>query len=89
LPELPSSPDPNCQAIPNPLQVYAGVPLTTIAKWCGTSVGMIERHYAGVIANWDGVRRDPETQIRAAREQLAGGVRSVYVPGGGEGGESG
>lgn len=56
------------------LQVYAGVPLTTIARWCGTSVAMIERHYAGVIANWDGVRVDPEVQIMAAREQLKRGV---------------
>ena len=30
------------------VQVYAGVPLTTIAKQCGTSVTMIEQHYAGV-----------------------------------------
>jgi hypothetical protein len=33
------------------LQVYAGVPLTTIGKQCGTSVLMIEKHYAGVIEN--------------------------------------
>jgi hypothetical protein len=37
------------------LQIYAGVPLTTVAKQCGTSVPMIEKHYAGVIENWDGV----------------------------------
>ena len=28
-----------------------GVALTTISKQCGTSVVMIEQHYAGVIAN--------------------------------------
>jgi integrase len=71
------------------LQVYAGVPLTTIAKWCGTSVAMIERHYAGVIEDWDGVRRDPEEQIRAARDQLRSGVRAVFVTGGGESGDGG
>ena len=58
------------------LQVYAGVPLTTIGKQCGTSVTMIEKHYAGVIENWDGVRRDPEAQIRAARQP---GGRSMDV----------
>jgi hypothetical protein len=50
------------------LQVYAGVPLTTIAKQCGTSVTMIEKHYAGVIENWDGVQQAAEDQIRAARQ---------------------
>ncbi|MBV9425771.1 MAG: tyrosine-type recombinase/integrase [Solirubrobacterales bacterium] len=49
------------------LQIYAGVPLTTIAKQCGTSVPMIERHYAGVIENWDGIQVPPDDQIRAAR----------------------
>ncbi len=50
------------------IQVYAGVPLTTIAKQCGTSVTMIEKHYAGVIENWDGVQQPAEHQIRAARQ---------------------
>lgn len=58
------------------LQVYAGVPLTTIAKQCGTSVTMIEKHYAGVIENWDGVQQPAEAQIRAARQT---GGRSVDV----------
>ena len=58
------------------LQVYAGVPLTTIAKQCGTSVTMIEKHYAGVIENWDGVQQPAVDQIRAARQ--AGG-RSMDV----------
>ncbi|OAI39175.1 hypothetical protein AYO39_03090 [Actinobacteria bacterium SCGC AG-212-D09] len=49
------------------VQVYAGVPLTTIAKQCGTSVTMIERHYAGVIENWDVVQVPAERQIRGAR----------------------
>ena len=52
------------------VQVYAGVPLTTIAKQCGTSVTMIEQHYAGVIENWDGEQITAERQIRAARQQL-------------------
>lgn len=64
------------------LQVYAGVPLTTIGRWCGTSVQMIERHYAGVIANWDGVRVDPEEQIRRARATLGlDGGRAVDAGG--------
>ena len=58
------------------LQVYAGVPLTTIAKQCGTSITMIEKHYAGVIENWDGVQRAAEDQIRAARHN---GGRSLDV----------
>lgn len=49
------------------VQVYAGVPLTTVAKQCGTSVTMIEKHYAGVIENWDGQQVPAEQQIRAAR----------------------
>jgi len=53
------------------VQVYAGVPLTTIAKQCGTSVTMIEQHYAGVIENWDGKQVPAEDQIRAAREHRA------------------
>ena len=52
------------------VQVYAGVPLTTIAKQCGTSVTMIEKHYAGVIENWDGKQIPAERQIKAAREGL-------------------
>jgi hypothetical protein len=59
------------------VQVYAGVPLTTIARWCGTSVAMLDKHYAGVIANWDGVPVPADELIRRAREQLAeGGGRS-------------
>ena len=33
----------------------------------GTSIQMIEQHYAGVIENWDGRRVPAERQIRAAR----------------------
>jgi hypothetical protein len=29
---------------------------------------MIEQHYAGVIANWDGKQRSAEASIRAARK---------------------
>jgi integrase len=56
------------------LQIYAGVPLTTVAKQCGTSVPMIEKHYAGVIENWDGVQVPAENQIRAARATSGRGV---------------
>jgi len=41
------------------LRVYEGVPLTQIAREVGTSVRMIEQHYAGVIANWNGSRSQP------------------------------
>jgi hypothetical protein len=53
------------------VQVYAGVPLTTIAKQCGTSVTMIEQHYAGVIENWDGKHVPAEHQISTARQHRA------------------
>jgi hypothetical protein len=33
------------------LRVYEGIPLTQIGREVGTSVRMIEEHYAGVIAN--------------------------------------
>jgi integrase len=53
------------------LRVYEGIPLTTISKEVGTGVQMIEKHYAGIIENWDGRRVPAEEQIRAARS--AGG----------------
>jgi Phage integrase, N-terminal SAM-like domain len=56
------------------LQIYAGVPLTTVAKQCGTSVPMIEKHYAGVIENWDGVQVPAEQQIHTARAAVGRGV---------------
>jgi len=62
------------------VQIYAGVPLTTVARHVGTSVAMIDRHYAGVIANWDGVAVAAEEQIRRARAALDGG-RPVDVAG--------
>jgi integrase len=49
------------------LRISEGVPLTQIAKEVGTSVRMIEQHYAGVIANWDGKQRPAEASIKAAR----------------------
>jgi integrase len=49
------------------LRVYEGIPLTQIAKEVGTSVRMIEQHYAGIIENWDGTRVPAENQIRVAR----------------------
>jgi integrase len=65
------------------VQIYAGRPLTEIAKWAGTSVAMLDKHYAGVIANWDGVPVAPEEQIRRARAELAArhGGRPVDVGG--------
>jgi len=63
------------------LQIYAGVPLTTVAKQCGTSVPMIEKHYAGVIENWDGVQVPAEHQIRAAREAVGRGVDVTAILG--------
>ena len=48
------------------LRVYEGIPLTQIGREVGTSVRMIEQHYAGVIANWDGNRIPAERSIRAA-----------------------
>jgi integrase len=49
------------------LRVYEGIPLTQIGREVGTSIRMIELHYAGVIANWDGKQRSAEASIRAAR----------------------
>ncbi len=49
------------------LRIYEGIPLTQIAREVGTSVRMIELHYAGVIANWDGKQVPAERSIRAAR----------------------
>jgi integrase len=50
------------------LRVYEGIPLTQLAREVGTSVRMIELHYAGVIANWDGKQVPAEQSIRAARK---------------------
>lgn len=50
------------------LRVYDGIRLTQIAREVGTSVRMIELHYAGVIANWDGNQTPAERSIRAARK---------------------
>ncbi len=52
------------------LRVYEGVPLTTVAKEVGTSIVMIEKHYAGVVENWDGKRVPAEAQIRAGRREM-------------------
>jgi hypothetical protein len=56
------------------LRLYEGVPLTTIARKVGTSVLMIEQHYAGVIENWDGERVPADQQIRAARSASGRGM---------------
>ncbi len=58
------------------LRVYEGVPLTTLAREVGTSVAMIEKHYAGIIENWDGKQTPAERQIREAR---AANARSMHV----------
>ncbi len=50
------------------LRIYEGIPLTQIGREVGTSVRMIEQHYAGVIANWDGKQVPAERSIRAARQ---------------------
>ena len=52
------------------VRVYEGIPLTQIAKEVGTSVRMIELHYAGIIENWDGGHVSAEDQIRAARPMV-------------------
>jgi hypothetical protein len=56
------------------LQIYASVPLMTVAKQCGASLPMIEKHYAGVIENWDGVQAPAEHRIHAARTAVGRGV---------------
>jgi len=52
------------------LRVYEGIPLTQLAREVGTSIRMIELHYAGVIANWDGKQVPAERSIRAARKAV-------------------
>ena len=64
------------------MQIYAGRPLTEIARHAGASVAMIDRHYAGVIANWDGNAVPAERQIQLARQS---GGRPVDVGGPGSG----
>jgi hypothetical protein len=49
------------------LRVYEGMPLKEITRHVGTSVAMLDRHYAGVIATWDGERVPADEQIRRAR----------------------
>jgi len=54
------------------LRVYEGVPLTQVAREVGTSVAMLDRHYAGIIEN-AGDRVPADAQIQAAR----GGLREA------------
>jgi hypothetical protein len=63
------------------LRVYEGVPLTTISREVGTSVLMIERHYAGVIENSDGQRVPAEAQIRATRAANGRGMDVLAIRG--------
>jgi hypothetical protein len=58
------------------VQVYAGRPGTEIAKHAGTSVTMIDHHYASVIANWSGQAIAAADQIRHARAQLVDARRT-------------
>jgi hypothetical protein len=46
------------------------VPLTTIAREVGCSVVMLDRHYAGVLAEWDGVQRPAAEQVAAAHAEV-------------------
>jgi hypothetical protein len=57
------------------MRICEGVPLTTVAREVGTSIAMLELHYAGVISDWDGWQVGAEPQIRRAREQR--GKRAV------------
>jgi integrase len=61
------------------LRIYEGVPLTQIAREVGTSVRMIEQHYAGVIANWDGNRVPADQQINAARRSVGRGMDAEWT----------
>jgi integrase len=56
------------------LRVYEEIPLTQIAGEAGTSVRMIEQHYAGVIANWDGRQVPAVDLIKAARRRHGRGM---------------
>ena len=56
------------------LRIYEGIPLTQIAREVGTSVRMIELHYAGVIANWNGKQVPADRSIRAARAASGRGM---------------
>jgi integrase len=62
------------------LRVYEGVPLTQISREAGTSVRMIEQHYAGVIANWDGKRRRADRQITTARQLVGREMDALNSP---------
>ena len=47
-----------------------GVSTLEVSRIAGTSLAMIEKHYAGVLENWDGIQIPAEDQIRAARRRL-------------------
>lgn len=59
------------------LRVYEGVPLTQVAREVGTTVRMIEQHYAGVIANWNGKQVPADRQIRVARRAVGRGMDAL------------
>lgn len=62
------------------LRVYEGIPLTQLAREVGTSVRMIEEHYAGVIANWDRKQVSAADQIRVARRTDGRGLDVRSTP---------
>ena len=49
------------------VMVYSGQPLSTVAKWAGTSVAMLDKRYAAVLAEWDGRTVPAEEQLVAVR----------------------
>ena len=51
------------------LRAYEGVPLTTIGKEVGCSVAMLDRNYAGVLANWHGKLTPAVDRIAAPRAE--------------------
>ncbi|MDA8067343.1 MAG: hypothetical protein M0T77_01830 [Actinomycetota bacterium] len=60
------------------LRIYEGIPLTQIGREVGTSVRMIELHYAGVLANWNGKRVPSERLIRTARAKSGRGMDAEH-----------
>jgi AcrR family transcriptional regulator len=59
------------------LRIYEGIPLHQIAREAGTSVQMIDRHYASVYENWNGQRVPAVEQIRNARDGRVPGWREA------------
>jgi integrase len=50
--------------------VQAGIPLTTIAAWCGTSIQMISKTYGKMILRYEGASAVPlDEQFQTAKEE--------------------